>query len=132
MKKAHWMAAAMLLPILMLGGLAVAQMHGRMKGKMMPQTRASKRAEKAVDKIKNGKNYNCCIKGKCDYCAVHMGSCMCGPNASMGKPVCINCKGGWAAGLGIIPGKTNSDITAMPMNGMVMGKMKMKMPGDSP
>ncbi len=108
---------------LLMSGAAFAHQMG--SHTMMKQTKASKKVESAINKIKKGKMYVCCIKGKCDYCAAHMGACPCGMNAMQGKPVCINCKGGWDAGLGSIPGKTTEDIKVMPMNGMVMGKMDM-------
>jgi len=97
-----------------------------MKGSMMmPQTTASKRVQAQVNKIKAGPNYKCCIRPMCDSCAVTMGSCPCGKHAAMGMPVCTQCKGGWDAGMGVIPGKTAADIKTMkPMAGMMMpGKM---------
>ncbi len=99
---------------------------------MMMQTPASKKVMQQVKGIKSGKNYKCCIKPKCDWCAVHMGSCPCGKMAATGKPVCVNCKGGWDAGQGVVPGKTAADIKVMTMgdmngmekmNGMKKGKM---------
>src|SRR5579859_4111769 len=100
MKHRGALALTLLSVTALLGSLAVAQEHGKMEGGMMPQTADSKKVRGSINKIKAGKNYTCCIKGKCDYCAVHMGTCPCGPNAANDKPVCINCKGGWAAGLG--------------------------------
>jgi len=41
-------------------------------------------------------------------------------------PVCNQCKGGWDAGQGVVPGKTAADIKVMkPMGGMMHGKMMM-------
>jgi len=97
---------------------------GMMKGGMMPQTAASKRADAQVEKIKAAPNYQCCIRPMCDFCAVHMGSCPCGKHAAMGMPVCNQCKGGWDAGQGVVPGKTAADIKVMkPMGDMMGGKM---------
>ena len=48
-------------------------------------------------------------------------------NAAAGKPVCHECKGGWAAGDGAIPGKTADDIKVMPRMGMDMAGKKMSM-----
>lgn len=110
--------------IAVLGGLAYAQDQSGSSDQNMPQqTAASKRVEVMVKKIKDGDNYKCCIKGKCDYCAVHVGMCNCGDNAANGKPVCINCKGGWDAGLGAVMGKTNDDIKPIPQNGDVRPDM---------
>jgi len=111
-----------------------APMGGMMKGGMMPQTAASKRVSTLVAKIKAGPNYKCCIHGKCDYCAVTMGSCPCGKHAAMGMPVCTQCKGGWEAGEGAVPGKTAADIKVMkPMGGIKMHgkKMGMAAPGSA-
>jgi len=99
---------------------------GMMKGGMMPQTAASKRVSALVAKIKAGPNYKCCIRPMCDDCAVTMGSCPCGKHAAMGMPVCTQCKGGWEAGEGVVPGKTATDIKVMkPMGGMMMKGKKM-------
>lgn len=105
---------------------------GMMGHGMMMQTTASKKAQAQVNGIKSGKNYNCCIRPKCDWCAVHMGACPCGMSAASGKPVCVNCKGGWDAGQGVIPGKTAADIKVMTMSDMKgmtggMGAMHGKM-----
>ncbi len=103
-----------------------APMGGMMKGGMMPQTAASKRVSGLVAKIKAGPNYKCCNRPMCDDCAVTMGSCPCGKHAAMGMPVCTQCKGGWEAGAGVIPGKTAADIKVMkPMGGMMMKGKKM-------
>jgi len=107
-----------------------APMHGKMMhgktmqgGMMMPQTAASRRVQAQVNRIKAGPNYKCCIRPMCDDCAVTMGSCPCGKHAAMGMPVCTQCKGGWDAGMGVIPGKTAPDIKVMkPMGGMMKGK----------
>jgi hypothetical protein len=100
-----------------------APMGGMMKGGMMPKTAASKQVSAMVAKIKAGPNYNCCVRPKCDYCAVAMGSCPCGKHAAMGMPVCTACKGGWEAGEGVIPGKTAAEIKVMkPMGSMMKGK----------
>ena len=113
---------AALAATVLLGSFAFAQ-HGKMQGHqmqggMMMQTAASKKVMQQVNGIKSAKNYNCCIKPKCDWCAVHMGSCPCGMAAATGKPVCTNCKGGWEAGMGAISGKTAADIKVMKMEDM--------------
>ncbi len=101
--------------------------HSAMKGGMMKQTAASKHVSALVAKIQAGPNYKCCIRPMCVDCAVSMGSCPCGKHAATGKPVCTQCKGGWDAGEGVVPGKTAADIKVMkPMGGMKsMGGMKM-------
>ncbi len=67
--------------------------------------------------------YNCCLKHPCDWCALKMGTCPCGKSAAMNMPVCNECKGGWAAGDGAIPGLTADQIKTMPrMDMMPMGK----------
>lgn len=116
--------------VALLGTFAFAQHNkmqgGKMRGGMMMQTPASKKVMQQVNGIKSGGNYNCCIKPKCDWCAVHMGTCPCGMAAASGKPVCINCKGGWEAGMGAIPGKTAADIKVMTMQDMRKMRSGMK------
>ena len=105
--------------------------HGAMMMKMMQnRPKAMKKADEAVQNqkavaAKKGM-YGCCLKHSCDFCALKMGSCPCGKMAAMDKPVCNECKGGWEAGDGAIPGKTAADIKTMPRMGMDM-KMGMKM-----
>ena len=94
-----------------------------MKQMMMNSPKAMKNADAAVQKqkqtaMKTGK-YACCLKTSCDSCALKMGQCPCGMNAAKDMPVCNECKGGWAAGDGAIPGKTAEQIKTMPrMGGM--------------
>lgn len=67
--------------------------------------------------------YSCCLKHPCDWCALKMGACPCGKSAAMSMPVCNECKGGWAAGDGAIPGLTADQIKTFPrMDMMPMGK----------
>jgi len=95
-----------------------------MKKMMMNRPKALKQADMAVQSekkklIKSGK-YGCCLKHGCDQCVLKMGGCPCGMNAANDKPVCHECKGGWAAGDGAIPGKTADEIKVMPRMGMNM------------
>ena len=94
-----------------------------MKKMMMNRPKALKQADMTVQNAKQkamkAGMYGCCLKHSCDVCALKMGSCPCGKMASMDKPVCNECKGGWAAGDGAIPGKSADDIKTMPR----MGKM---------
>ncbi len=103
-------------------GGTMAQQMEMMKQKMMNRPSAMKEADQAVQdqKIKAmaaGK-YACCLKTSCDFCALKMGECPCGMNAASDKPVCNECKGGWHAGDGAIPGKTPDQIKTMPRMGM--------------
>jgi hypothetical protein len=108
---------------------AVTAARAQMAGdhmKMGPVPKAAQRLQGSVNKYKTqltsqGK-YTCCINPTCDFCAVHMGGCPCGKMAAMDKPVCRECKGGWAAGEGVISGKTAADIKVMPA---MMGGHKM-------
>ena len=89
-----------------------------MKQKMMDRPKAMKDADNKVQQqkqqaIKAGK-YSCCLKHPCDFCALKMGECPCGMNAAKDMPVCNECKGGWHAGDGAIPGKTPDQIKTMP------------------
>ena len=62
--------------------------------------------------------YACCLRTACSSCALKMGQCPCGMNAAKDMPVCNECKGGWHAGDGAIPGKTADQIKTMPRMGM--------------
>ena len=82
--------------------------------KMAPPPKEAIKLQKSINSykqklVKSGK-YMCCVKPTCDFCASHMGGCPCGKMAAMGKPVCRECKGGWEAGEGAIPGKKPADI----------------------
>jgi hypothetical protein len=100
--------------------------HDMMK-MMMNRSAALKKADMTVQsektKLAKAGKYGCCLKHSCDFCALKMGGCPCGKMASMDKPVCNECTGGWAAGDGAIPGKTADQIKTMPRMDM---KMEMK------
>lgn len=103
--------------------------HGAMMKMMQDRPKAMKKADADVQKQKAAAAkkgmYGCCLKHPCDFCALKMGSCPCGKMASMDKPVCNECKGGWAAGDGAIPDKTADQIKTMPRMDMKMGDTKM-------
>jgi hypothetical protein len=97
---------------------------GMMMKMMESRPKELKQADSAVgkakaDAMKKG-TYTCCLKHPCDVCALHMGACPCGKNVAADKPVCNECKGGWDAGDGAIPGKTAADIKTMPRGPMDM------------
>lgn len=97
---------------------AMAEQMEMMKKMMMSRPKAMAKADQAVQKqkqaaVKDGK-YGCCLKHACDTCALKMGQCPCGMNAAANKAVCNECKGGWHAGDGAIPGKTAEQIMTMP------------------
>ena len=101
---------------------AAAEQMEMMKKMMMNRPQAMKEADQAIQKQKQeaigaGK-YTCCLKHSCDSCALKMGQCPCGMNAANDKAVCNECKGGWHAGDGAIPGKTADQIKTMPRMGM--------------
>ena len=103
-------------------GGAMAQQMEMMKQKMMSRPSAMKEADQAIQsqkmKAMAAGKYACCLKTSCDFCALKMGECPCGMNAASDKPVCNECKGGWHAGDGAIPGKTADQIKTMPRMGM--------------
>ena len=110
----------------MLGFAGVRNHYARqeMEHKMMDmRSSALKKAAATVDSSKKvlakHHKYGCCLKHSCDFCALRMGMCPCGMMAASDKPVCNECKGGWAAGDGAIPGKKAEDIKTMP-RGMKM------------
>ena len=97
--------------VLMLAFGIDAQMKD-MRSKEMKTAVSQVMAEK--DKLIKAGKYACCLKKPCNQCAIMMGMCPCGGNAATGKPVCHECKGGWAAGNGAIPNKKSEDIKVMP------------------
>ena len=115
--------------VLMLGVLSLSvtaaltqgsmeEMMQMMKQKMMNRPAAMMGADQSIQEqktaaMKEGK-YSCCLKNSCDSCALKMGECPCGMNAAQDMPVCNECKGGWHAGDGRIPGKTADQIKTMP------------------
>ncbi len=102
--------------------------HAAMMMKMMnARPKELKKADMTVMQAKATATkkgmYNCCLKHPCDWCALKMGACPCGKSAAMSMPVCNECKGGWAAGDGAIPGLTADQIKTFPrMDMMPMGK----------
>jgi hypothetical protein len=82
------------------------------------RSRAVKQAVAAIQKDKqkliDAGTYDCCLKHPCNQCMVNMGACPCGARAENNQPVCHECKGGWYAGDGNIPGKTADQIKTMP------------------
>ena len=101
---------------------AMAKQMEMMKQMMMNRPKAMKKADSSIQKQKqkamaDGK-YACCLKNSCNSCALKMGECPCGMNAANDKPVCNECKGGWYAGDGAIPGKTADQIKTMPRMAM--------------
>jgi hypothetical protein len=102
--------------------LGQGEMMEMMKQKKMNRPAAMKNADETIQAqkqkaIKAGK-YACCLKHSCDFCALKMGECTCGMNAAKDMPVCNECKGGWHAGDGAVPGKTADQIKTMPRMGM--------------
>ncbi len=117
--------------VLTLAGWSMSRAHAQ-GGMMMPKVpKAVKNVQRQVMAIKakamKAGKYNCCLKHSCNSCAMMMGMCPCGKMAAMGKPVCNECKGGWYAGDGQIPGLTANDIKTMPRGMKMMGHMHGKM-----
>ncbi len=84
----------------------------------MKQTSESKKLETHVKAVKSkaGKEgYACCIRPTCEWCAVHMGPCMCHHGVETGMGPCRECHGGWEAGQGEVTGKTKEDVRNMPV-----------------
>lgn len=96
----------------------MSQMMDTMKKMMMNRPAGMKKADMAIEAEKNkatkaGK-YGCCLKHSCGFCALKMGQCPCGMHAARDMPVCNECKGGWHAGDGAIPGKSPDQIKTLP------------------
>ena len=98
--------------------LAQPEQLEMMKKMMMNRPAAMKEAGQTIQDQKTQAisegNYNCCLRHSCDYCALNMGQCPCGPNVQRGMAVCNECKGGWHAGDGSIAGIDADDVKTMP------------------
>ena len=125
MKRLKIPIVILVVAILAAVGVAIArenssrQDHDMKMMKMMDmRSSATKRAAAQIQSEKKAQakkgHYGCCLKHSCDFCAMSMGSCPCGMAAAKDMPVCNECKGGWAAGDGAIPGKKAEDIKTMP------------------
>ncbi len=99
-------------------GDAMSKQMEMMRQMMMNRPKAMKKADAQIEKVKKSATakgkYACCLKHACSSCALKMGECPCGMNAAKDTPVCNECKGGWHAGDGAIPGKKAEDIKTMP------------------
>jgi cytochrome c2 len=58
-------------------------------------------------------SYACCIEPACSWCLLSMGECTCILGVGSGQYACRECKGGWEAGQGIMPGKRKEDVRKM-------------------
>jgi len=114
-------AATAAIGALLLGASLMVRAQEKMGQKMsqtMAQASESKKLENHVKavKAKAGKEgYDCCIRPTCEWCAVHMGHCMCHHGVETGMGPCRECHGGWEAGQGEVKGKTKEDVRNMPV-----------------
>lgn len=125
-----WLALAVSFICLAATGITVGvfaqeapqQMLEKMKMMMENRPEAMKEAHQAVDRQKREAaaegNYSCCLRHSCDFCALNMGQCPCGQNVAEGKPVCSECKGGWHAGDGAVPGVQPEKVRTLPRSGL--------------
>ncbi len=56
---------------------------------------------------------SCCIRPACDFCISHLAMCQCRTNLTNNKPVCRECKGGWAAGDGAMDHMEAANVPVM-------------------
>jgi hypothetical protein len=99
-----------------------AKMAMKEHGGMAMQTPVSRRLDQQLEAAKTraarrGK-YKCCIKPSCSWCMLHMGNCTCYKGVVSGKGHCRECRGGWEAGQGHVPGKTLADVRKMKVESM--------------
>jgi ribonucleotide monophosphatase NagD (HAD superfamily) len=103
-------------------GAVTPQQMEMMKKMMMNRPAAMMNADQAIQTQKKTAasegRYSCCLKQACDHCALKMGECPCATNLQKGMAVCNECKGGWHAGDGAIPGIDPDDVTTMPRMAM--------------
>lgn len=103
------------------GAVSPEQME-MMKKMMMNRPAAMRTADEAIQAQKKQATsqgtYGCCLKQACDHCALKMGACPCRMNLQKKMAVCNECKGGWHAGDGAVPGVNADDVTTLPRMGM--------------
>lgn len=103
------------------GAVSPEQME-MMKKMMMNRPAAMRTADEAIQAQKKQATsqgtYGCCLKQACDHCALKMGECPCRMNLQKKMAVCNECKGGWHAGDGAVPGVNADDVTTLPRMGM--------------
>ncbi len=84
-----------------------SQTAGDPKGKIQQAKLLLKEAKKAL--VRQG-NYDCCIEGACDRCALDHQNCHCRAAVKSGKAVCSDCYAGWQHGEGDVPGVEASQV----------------------
>ena len=77
------------------------------KEKILQAKSVLKEAKKSL--MKEGE-YNCCIKGACDRCALDHQNCDCATDVKAGKSVCSDCFAGWQRGEGMVPDVKASQV----------------------
>lgn len=101
---------------------ALDQQMEMMKKMMMNRPAAMNNADQAIQNQKKQAasqgRYGCCLKTACDHCALKMGECPCRMNLEKKMAVCNECKGGWHAGDGAVPGVNANDVTTLPRMAM--------------
>ncbi len=101
---------------------ATQQQLEMMKKMMMNRPAAMTTADAAIQNQKRqataANQYGCCLKQACDFCALKMGQCPCRANLVKDMAVCNECKGGWHAGDGAVPGVNANDVKTMPRMAM--------------
>jgi hypothetical protein len=99
------------------GAVSPEQME-MMKKMMANRPAAMRMADESIQAQKKAATakgtYSCCLKQACDFCALKMGECPCRTNLQKKMAVCNECKGGWHAGDGAVPGVNANDVQTMP------------------
>ena len=76
------------------------------------------------DGLRSAGKYSCCLTEGCDFCALAEAMCPCRGKLANGEAVCGECKMGWQAGMGSLPGVDAADVRSLPDP---MAKMMMEM-----
>ena len=125
--------AAGTMVLLNLTGLAVVTAEAQ----DMPMPSAAERAtlralHERLSEFKDGLSsagkYSCCLTESCDFCALAAAMCPCGGKLANGEAVCGECKMGWQAGMGSLPGVDAADVQSLsdPMAKMMMDMRNMQ------
>ena len=69
-----------------------------------------KRLQEAKALLSEEGKYDCCIKQKCDYCALNTSECYCYRNLKATLHVCFECYDGWQKGNGVDPSIKKEEV----------------------
>lgn len=96
----------------LVGSSAIAQIHSAPAAPTPKEEIAQAKGllKEAKKSLMEEGEYNCCIKGTCDRCALDHQNCDCATDVKAGKTVCSDCFAGWQRGEGMVSGVKASQV----------------------